>query len=194
MKHGLCRSSPGARELRGTWQTTNSRSTFVSHALRHALLVPRPRHSAPPFVAKHAPCLGSGKSPDDFPPRAVSTYGPGVGAITESIEPRLPTVPGRASRCWVSAVLGAVRRTGMASRTLGTGHRGVAERAVRPAVIQTFVYPNAYNEHLVWGAILVLLLTRGPGRTPHRVDWRRRPSWSSRGFHEEVDGQVGWLA
>jgi putative oxidoreductase len=31
------------------------------------------------------------------------------------------------------------------------------------AVIQTFVYPNAYNEHLVWSSILVLLLTRGPG-------------------------------
>src|ERR1700687_3669321 len=31
------------------------------------------------------------------------------------------------------------------------------------AVIQTFVYPNAYNDHLVWGAILVLILTRGPG-------------------------------
>ena len=31
------------------------------------------------------------------------------------------------------------------------------------AVIQIFVYPNAYNEHLVWGAILLLLLTRGPG-------------------------------
>ena len=31
------------------------------------------------------------------------------------------------------------------------------------AVIQIFVYPNAYNEHLVWGAILVLVLTRGPG-------------------------------
>jgi putative oxidoreductase len=30
-------------------------------------------------------------------------------------------------------------------------------------VIQLFVYPNAYNEHLVWGSILVLLLTRGPG-------------------------------
>jgi putative oxidoreductase len=30
-------------------------------------------------------------------------------------------------------------------------------------VIQTFVYPNAYNEHLVWGSLLVLLLTRGPG-------------------------------
>jgi putative oxidoreductase len=31
------------------------------------------------------------------------------------------------------------------------------------AVIQTFVYPNAYSDHLVWGAILVLVLTRGPG-------------------------------
>jgi putative oxidoreductase len=31
------------------------------------------------------------------------------------------------------------------------------------AVIQTFVYPNAYNDHLVWGSILVLLLTRGAG-------------------------------
>lgn len=31
------------------------------------------------------------------------------------------------------------------------------------AVIQAFVYPNAYNDHLVWGSILVLLLTRGPG-------------------------------
>jgi putative oxidoreductase len=31
------------------------------------------------------------------------------------------------------------------------------------AVIQTFVYPNAYQDHLVWGSILVLVLTRGPG-------------------------------
>ena len=31
------------------------------------------------------------------------------------------------------------------------------------AAIQTFVYPNAYNDHLVWGSILVLVLTRGPG-------------------------------
>ena len=31
------------------------------------------------------------------------------------------------------------------------------------AVIQTFVYPNAYNDHLVWGSMLVLVLTRGPG-------------------------------
>jgi putative oxidoreductase len=31
------------------------------------------------------------------------------------------------------------------------------------AVIQIFVYPHAYNDHLVWASILVLLLTRGPG-------------------------------
>src|SRR5688572_13748914 len=31
------------------------------------------------------------------------------------------------------------------------------------AVIQTFVYPSAWTEHLVWGSILVFLLTRGPG-------------------------------
>jgi putative oxidoreductase len=30
-------------------------------------------------------------------------------------------------------------------------------------VIQTFVYPNAWIEHLVWGSILAFLLTRGPG-------------------------------
>ena len=31
------------------------------------------------------------------------------------------------------------------------------------AVIQTFVYPNAYAEHLTWGSILLFLLTRGAG-------------------------------
>ena len=31
------------------------------------------------------------------------------------------------------------------------------------AVIQLFVYPNAWSEHLVWASILVFLLTRGPG-------------------------------
>lgn len=30
-------------------------------------------------------------------------------------------------------------------------------------VIQTFVYPNAYAEHLTWGSILLFLLTRGAG-------------------------------
>jgi len=31
------------------------------------------------------------------------------------------------------------------------------------ATIQIFVYPDAWPEHLVWGSILLFLLTRGPG-------------------------------
>jgi putative oxidoreductase len=31
------------------------------------------------------------------------------------------------------------------------------------AVIQTFVYPDAYAEHLTWASILLFLLTRGGG-------------------------------
>jgi putative oxidoreductase len=31
------------------------------------------------------------------------------------------------------------------------------------AVIQTFVYPSAWTDHLLWGSILLFLLTRGPG-------------------------------
>jgi putative oxidoreductase len=31
------------------------------------------------------------------------------------------------------------------------------------AVIQLFVYPSAYSEHLTWASILLFLLTRGPG-------------------------------
>ena len=31
------------------------------------------------------------------------------------------------------------------------------------AVIQTFVYPSAYAEHLTWASILLFLLTRGGG-------------------------------
>ena len=31
------------------------------------------------------------------------------------------------------------------------------------AVIQTFVYPSAYSEHLTWASILLFLLTRGAG-------------------------------
>ena len=47
--------------------------------------------------------------------------------------------------------------------------RGLATRvATLPflgmvAVIQTFVYPNAWSEHLIWGSILLSLLTRGGG-------------------------------
>src|SRR5499433_232319 len=31
------------------------------------------------------------------------------------------------------------------------------------SVIQIFVYPTAWPDHLLWGSILVFLLTRGPG-------------------------------
>ncbi len=31
------------------------------------------------------------------------------------------------------------------------------------AVIQTFIYPQAWTEHLLWASILIFLLTRGPG-------------------------------
>jgi putative oxidoreductase len=31
------------------------------------------------------------------------------------------------------------------------------------SVIQIFVYPNAWPDHLLWGSILIFLLTRGPG-------------------------------
>jgi putative oxidoreductase len=31
------------------------------------------------------------------------------------------------------------------------------------AVIQTFVYPNAYAEHVTWASLLLFLLTRGAG-------------------------------
>lgn len=30
-------------------------------------------------------------------------------------------------------------------------------------VIQLFVYPGNYPEHLIWGALLVLIIARGPG-------------------------------
>src|ERR1051326_7974721 len=32
------------------------------------------------------------------------------------------------------------------------------------SVIQIFVYPNAWPDHVLWGSILLFLLTRGPGR------------------------------
>ncbi len=48
-------------------------------------------------------------------------------------------------------------------------------------VIQMFVYPQAYNEHLVWGSILVLLLTRGPGvfSLDYLIDSHAARHWST---------------
>lgn len=47
------------------------------------------------------------------------------------------------------------------------------------ATIQLFVYPSAWSEHLVWGAILLFLLTRGPGAIS--VDHLIARAWSGRG-------------
>jgi putative oxidoreductase len=41
-------------------------------------------------------------------------------------------------------------------------------------VIQLFVYPSAWPDHLLWGSILIFLLTRGPGAISidHFIDRR----------------------
>ncbi len=43
--------------------------------------------------------------------------------------------------------------------------------------IQLFVYPQAWHEHLVWGSILIFLLTRGAGTVSldHLIRRRVRP-------------------
>jgi putative oxidoreductase len=46
------------------------------------------------------------------------------------------------------------------------------------AVIQTFVYPDAWTDHLLWSSILVFLLTRGPGAIS--VDAVVAKMWSRR--------------
>lgn len=53
------------------------------------------------------------------------------------------------------------------------------------AVIQTFVYPNAWTEHLVWASILVFLLTRGPG--VFSVDALLERQWAGRDSDYDSD-------
>ena len=43
------------------------------------------------------------------------------------------------------------------------------------AVIQIFVYPNAWPDHVLWGSVLVFLLTRGPG--PFSIDYLIERYW-----------------
>ena len=49
------------------------------------------------------------------------------------------------------------------------------------AVIQIFVYPNAWNDHLLWASALALVLTRGPGvfSVDHWMARTRRPLTTS---------------
>ncbi len=45
------------------------------------------------------------------------------------------------------------------------------------AVIQTFVYPEAWPTHLQWTAMMLVLLCRGPGKLSlDHVAWRRFPA------------------
>src|SRR5438128_12018383 len=37
------------------------------------------------------------------------------------------------------------------------------------SVIQIFVYPSAWPDHVLWGSVLIFLLTRGPG--PFSIDY-----------------------
>jgi putative oxidoreductase len=46
------------------------------------------------------------------------------------------------------------------------------------ATIQLFVYPSAWSEHLVWGSILLFLLTRGPGSVS--LDHLLARAWTGR--------------
>ncbi len=53
-------------------------------------------------------------------------------------------------------------------------------------VIQTFVYPQAWVEHLTWASILVFLLTRGPGAISlDHLIWRRLSPGSVGTNHQE---------
>jgi putative oxidoreductase len=55
-------------------------------------------------------------------------------------------------------------------------------------VIQTFVYPQAWTEHLLWASVLILLLTRGPGifSLDHAIE-RSLFTILPRAFSSEVD-------
>ena len=37
------------------------------------------------------------------------------------------------------------------------------------SVIQVFVYPSAWPDHVLWGSVLIFILTRGPG--PFSIDY-----------------------
>lgn len=48
------------------------------------------------------------------------------------------------------------------------------------AVIQIFVYPHAWHEHLLWASVLAVLLTRGPGAisVDHLVERNLAARWA----------------
>jgi len=60
------------------------------------------------------------------------------------------------------------------------------------SVIQIFVYPKAWPDHLLWGSILVFLLTRGPGRLS--VDYLIDRYFSKRLHFRRLVTVRAWLA
>ena len=61
------------------------------------------------------------------------------------------------------------------------------------AVIQIFVYPNAWSDHLLWASALGLVLTRGPGlfSADHWVSRGRKAALAlSRAARREPDPQA----
>ena len=88
----------------------------------------------------------------------VSSWETTMGLFRE--EYRLPVLPPE-----IAAMLATVFELGCSTLLIvGLGTR----LATLPllgmiATIQLFVYPSAWSEHLVWGSILLFLLTRGPG-------------------------------
>ena len=52
------------------------------------------------------------------------------------------------------------------------------------AVIQIFVYPNAWNDHLLWASALMLVLTRGAGI--FSLDHWIARTWIARTRHQAI--------
>ena len=57
------------------------------------------------------------------------------------------------------------------------------------SVIQIFVYPTAWPDHVLWGSILLFLLTRGPGSLS--VDYLIERSFP--GFRARFTALIEWL-
>jgi len=66
----------------------------------------------------------------------------------------------------IAAYMGtAVELAAPVALVLGLGARfGAAAMLGMTLVIQTFVFPENYAEHLTWAALLLLVLTRGAGK------------------------------
>ena len=75
-------------------------------------------------------------------------------------EYKVPVLPPEVAAYMATAtehILGALLVIGLASRLSALGLLGMT------MVIQFFVYPGSWPDHLLWAAVLILVLARGPG-------------------------------